>query len=185
VAPAAGAREASREHAAPAGGRPRSLAAVDPPERLPVYRGPPRVLVLAIGDPAVAAVVESEIESRLDESRLVVVDEDLLPDLATAEDRSPDLPRLLALARRHAEILIVARVVPLGQQVLTFYGQSSTQYSARIDIAAYDTAASRKLGAGWNTEVAFTNLNARQNTVEAIAPLLGRIDDALARRGRG
>jgi hypothetical protein len=142
-------------------------------------------MVLAIGDPAVAAVVESEIESRLDASRMVLVDEELLPGLGAMESHQAELPRLLALARRHAEILIVARVVPLGQQELTFYGQSSTQYSARIDIGAYDTAASRKLGPGWNTEVAFTNLNARQNTVDAMAPLLGRIDDALARRGRG
>jgi hypothetical protein len=182
---AASAAEARREVREPVAERPRALASAAPPERPAAYRGPPRVLVLAIGDPAVAAVVEAEIESRLDESRLVPVDEDLLPGLATAEDRNPDLPGLLAAARRHAEIVILARVVPLGQQELTFYGQSSTQYSARIDIAAYDTAASRKLGAGWNADVSFTHLNARQNTVEAIAPLLGRIDDALARRGRG
>lgn len=165
--------------------RPRALASAAAPERPAAYQGPPRVIVLAIGDPAVAAVVESEIESRLDASRMVLVDEELLPGLGAMESRQAELPRLLALARRHAEILIVARVVPLGQQELTFYGQSSTQYSARIDIGAYDTAASRKLGPGWNTEVAFTNLNARQNTVDAMAPLLGRIDDALARRGRG
>lgn len=165
--------------------RPRALASAAAPERPAAYQGPPRVMVLAIGDPAVAAVVESEIESRLDASRMVLVDEELLPGLGAMESHQAELPRLLALARRHAEILIVARVVPLGQQELTFYGQSSTQYSARIDIGAYDTAASRKLGPGWNTEVAFTNLNARQNTVDAMAPLLGRIDDALARRGRG
>ncbi len=192
VAKAADAVEAPAPSVAPAVARhespeprPRVLASADPPERPAAYRGPPRVIVLAIGDPAVAAVVESEIESRLDASRMVLVDEELVPGLGAMESRQAELPRLLAAARRHAEILVVARVVPLGQQELTFYGQSSTQYSARIDIGAYDTAASRKLGPGWNADLSFTNLNARQNTVDAIAPLLGRIDDALARRGRG
>ena len=73
----------------------------------------------------------------------------------------------------------------MGEPVLTFYGEAVTQYTARLDVGAYDVRNRRKLGSGWSTPVSFTNLNADPNTRAAIAPYLGRIAQGLGERGRG
>lgn len=152
----------------------------------PVYRGPPRVVVLAFGDPAVAGVVDMAIAERIAETGMDLVDADLIPALAQLKgDREPDLTRLMNSAGRHAEYVITVRVVPLGQQQLTFYGESMTQYSARLQVSAYDTRSQRKLGAGWQTQVSFTHLNADPNTRQAIAPYLGRIVAEIGGNRRG
>lgn len=152
----------------------------------PVYRGPPRVVVLAFGDPAVAGVVDMAIAERIAETGMDLIDADLIPALAQLKgDREPDLTRLMNSAGRHAEYVITVRVVPLGQQQLTFYGESMTQYSARLQVSAYDTRSQRKLGAGWQTQVSFTHLNADPNTRQAIAPYLGRIVAEIGGNRRG
>ena len=154
-------------------------------ETAPSYSGPPRVMVLAFGDPAVAASAESAVEERLDEAGLQLVDEDFLSGLSTLETGSADLPRLVNAAGRHTDYVVVVRVMPMGQQELTFYGESMTQYTARLDVSAYDIHNRRKVGAGWSTQVSFTHLNVDPNTREAIAPLLARIAQGLNGRGRG
>lgn len=149
------------------------------------HAGPPRVLVLSQGDAAVAGSAELAIEERLEEIGLTLVDEDFTPGLSGIEDSGRDLASIAATAGRHAEFVVFVRVVPIGQQELTFYGESMTQYTARIDVGAFDVRAKRKMGAGWNAQVSFTHLNADPNTREAIAPVLGRMGQGFGGRGRG
>lgn len=151
----------------------------------PAHSGPPRVLVLSQGDAAVAGSAELAIEERLGEIGLTLVDEDFTPGLSGVEDSGRDLASIAATAGRHAEFVVFVRVVPIGQQQLTFYGESMTQYTARIDVSAFDVRARRKMGAGWNAQVSFTHLNADPNTREAIAPVLGRMAQGFGGRGRG
>jgi serine/threonine-protein kinase len=179
-------RERREARADSGGGKPQyAKAAPAPSPQAPAYAGPPRVLVLGFGDPAVAASAEMAIEERLAEAGLDLVDEDFVAGLGGIEDGSADMARLVANAGRHAEYVVVVRVVPLGEQLLTFYGEAMTQYTARLDVGAFDLRNKRKLGAGWNTQVSFTHLNADPNTREAIAPYLGRIAQGLGARGRG
>jgi hypothetical protein len=95
------------------------------------------------------------------------------------------MARLVDIAGRHAEFVVVVRVVPLGESVLTFYGEAMTQYTARLDVSAYDLRNRSKIGSGWNSQVSFTHLNADPNTRQAIAPVLSRIAQGLGARGRG
>jgi hypothetical protein len=166
---------------------PRQYAKADttPSVAEPAHAGPPRVLVLSQGDAAVAGSAELAIEERLEEIGLTLVDEDFTPGLSGIEDSGRDLASIAATAGRHAEFVVFVRVVPIGQQELTFYGESMTQYTARIDVGAFDVRARRKMGAGWNAQVSFTHLNADPNTREAIAPVLGRMAQGFGGRGRG
>ena len=179
-------RERREARAESGGGKPQYAKATPAPSpQAPAYAGPPRVLVLGFGDPAVAGSAEMAIEERLSEAGLDLVDEDFVAGLSGIEDGSPDMARLVANAGRHAEYVVVVRVVPIGEQLLTFYGEAMTQYTARLDVGAFDVRNKRKLGAGWQAQVSFTHLNAAPNTREAIAPYLGRIAQGLGARGRG
>ena len=179
-------RRERREARADNAGKPQYAKATPTPSpQAPAYAGPPRVLVLGFGDPAVAASAEMAIEERLGESGLDLVDEDLIGGLSGIEEGSADMARLVAEAGRHAEFVVVVRAVPIGESVLTFYGEAMTQYTARLDVGAYDVRNRRKLGSGWSAPVSFTHLNADPNTRAAIAPFLGRIAQGLGERGRG
>ncbi len=152
----------------------------------PAYSGTPRVIVLSIGDEAIAGPAEMTIEESLADRGLDVVDEDLIGAMARFErGGEPAIGQLVAAAARHAEYVVVVRSVPLGEQQLTFYGESMTQYTARLQVGAYDVRRARKLGSGWQAQVSFTHLNADPNTREALEPLLGRIAQNLGARGRG
>lgn len=181
-------REQRRERReALASNKPRQVAkaTVAPRPSEPAYQGPPRVMVVGFGDPAVAGIAEMAIEERLSEMGLDLVDEDLVSGLSGIEDGRPDVARLMASAVRNADYVVAIRVEPTGQTELPFHGQSVTQYSARVDIAAYDVKGRRKLGSGWSTPISFTHATADPNTREAISPLLGRIAQGLGARGRG
>lgn len=179
-------RERREARADRAGGKPLyAKAASAPVEQSPAYAGPPRVIVLGFGDPAVAGSAEIAIEERLDEAGVAVVAEELIGGLGSIEDGSADMARLVANAGRHAEFIVVVRAVPVGEQQLTFYGESMTQYTARMEVATFDVRNRRKLGSGWNTQVSFTHLNADPNTRQAIAPYLSRVVQGLGGRGRG
>ena len=181
-------REQRRERReALASSKPRQVAkaTVAPRPSEPAYQGPPRVIVVGFGDPAVAGIAEMAIEERLSEMGLDLVDEDLVSGLSGVEDGRPDVARLMASAVRNADYVVAIRVEPTGQIELPFHGQSVTQYSARMDIAAYEVKGRRKLGPGWSTPISFTHATADPNTREAISPLLGRIAQGLGARGRG
>jgi serine/threonine-protein kinase len=179
-------RERREARAEAGGGKPQYAKAEPAPSpQAPAHAGPPRVLVLGFGDPAVAASAEMAIEERLGEAGLDIVDEDFVSGLGGVEEGSADMARVVASAGRHADYVVIVRVVPLGEQLLTFYGEAITQYTARLDVGAFDLRNQRKLGTGWNTQVSFTHLNADPNTRQAIAPYLGRIAQGLGARGRG
>ncbi len=144
------------------------------------YAGPPRVLVLSFGDPAVAGAAELSIEERIGETQVVLVDEDLA-GLSGIEDGSLDVARLVNAASRVADFVVVVKATPLGSQPLTFYGEVMTQYTARIELSTYNVRNRSKLG-GHQAQVSFTHLNADPQTREAVAPYLGRIAEVIAGR---
>lgn len=159
-------------------GQPRELA--EPPR--PV--GPPRIAVVAFGDPAVTGPAKQAIEEALLGRGFLVADTEVLGDLARG-----DLPRILGAAPRHGvRALVVVRAEPVGQQQLEYYGQSSTMYTANLSVRPYDVETRSPLSAGIRAKVDFTSLNAEANTLEAIQPQLPRVVGSLAGfrpKGRG
>lgn len=138
--------------------------------------GPPKVAVVAFGDPAVTSPARQEIEERLMGQGFLVADSDTLHGLSRGS-----LPQVLAAAPRHGvRAIIVVRAEPMGTTQLNYYGQSDTMYSANLSVRPYDTATRAPLSAGIRTKVDYTALNAQSETQDAIAPELNRMIGALS-----
>ncbi|MDW8478593.1 MAG: hypothetical protein RML12_00250 [Xanthomonadales bacterium] len=104
-----------------------------------------------------------------------------MPGLSGLRDAGGvDLAALMGRLKPHAELLVLVRAEPLGSQLLTYYGEASTLYSANLQLRAYSLAESRALGAGWREKVDFTTLNAEQQAAQALRPHLSALLDALA-----
>lgn len=145
-------------------------------------RLPQRTVVLAVGDPAITGPARAAIEEALEDAGVQLADADLIPGLHRyAED---DLVGLLGAVARAgvARTIVTLRVVPIGEQQLTYYGEVSTLYSAHLNLRAFDVADRQPIGRMRQAKVSFTSLNAEENTRVALAPVLDSLTDAL--RGR-
>jgi serine/threonine-protein kinase len=156
-----------------------TLAVNTPPrETAPPVRpaGPPKIAVVAFGDPAVTGPAKQAVEEALMNRGFLVADTDVIADLARG-----DLPRILGSAPRHGvRAVVVVRAEPVGQQQLNYYGQSSTLYTANLTVRPYDVESRAPLSAGIRAKVDFTSLNAETNTLEAIEPELPRVLGSLS-----
>jgi serine/threonine protein kinase len=146
--------------------------------------GPPKIAVVAFGDPAVTGPAKQAVEEALMNRGFLVADTDVIGDLARG-----DLPRILGSAPRHGvRAVVVIRAEPVGQQQLNYYGQSSTMYTANLTVRPYDVDSRSPLSAGIRAKVDFTSLNAETNTLEALEPELPRVLGSLSGyrpRGQG
>lgn len=136
--------------------------------------GPPRVAVIAFGDPAVTGPAKQMVEESLQNQGFLLADTDTL-------DWNPgDLARALAGAGRYNIAAVVAiRAEPIGTTQLNYYGQSDTMYSANLSVRPYRVADRSPLSAGIRAKVDFTALNADYNTREALGAELPRVVGAL------
>jgi serine/threonine-protein kinase len=166
----------------PRGDRPAVARNLPPPERPHRPVGPPRVMVISIGDPAIAQAAESVIEEALESSGFLLADEEATPGInALINSGAPDMPRLFAALARanNVRAVTVIRAQPLGSTPITFYGQTDTLYSANLTIKTWDVLAGQPLGPGVTQKVDFTNLSASDKAREAIEERLGRYLGAL------
>ena len=140
----------------------------------------PTVAVLVGGDAVIAGPARQEITRALQRSGFNVIDGG-----RTRDDSDSDVGRLAGKA--NAAIVVFVR--PVGSQVLTYYGQASTLYTAQVSMRAFALKGRRSLGAGWTEQVSFTSLNASEKAREVIEPMADDIAQALgefrARGGRG
>jgi serine/threonine-protein kinase len=136
--------------------------------------GPPRIAVIAFGDPAVTGPARQMVEESLENQGFLLVDTD------TLDFQPGDLARALAGAGRHGIAAIVAiRAEPLGTTQLNYYGQSDTMYSANVTVRPYRVSDRSPLSSGIRAKVDFTALNADYNTREALGGELARVIGAL------
>jgi eukaryotic-like serine/threonine-protein kinase len=141
----------------------------------------PRVIVLGVGDPILTQPAEQRVAELLADQGFDLVEVDLIPGLSGIRgDANVDLAGLMRRIHREAELLVLVRAEPLGSQVLTYYGQASTLYSANLQLRAYSVEENRALGAGWRQKVDFTTLNAEQQAIDAIRPNLSNLVNTLA-----
>ncbi|WP_386069316.1 protein kinase [Tahibacter sp. UC22_41] len=164
---------------APSGAR---IARANPPDSpaAPAEPRVPTVAVLVGGDGVIAGPARQEITRALQRSGFNVIDGG-----RTRDDSDSDVGRLAG----KANAAIVVYVRPVGSQVLTYYGQASTLYTAQVSMRAFALKGRRSLGAGWTEQVSFTTLNASEKAREVIEPMAEDIAQALgefrARGGRG
>jgi len=151
----------------------------------------PTIALIAAGDTTISEPAEQVIEETLARTGFNLVDQSIIPRVnRLLRGEHPDFGSVLqTLARTgQADVVVFIHARPVGTQELTYYGRSSTLYTAQIDIKAYHVSDQRMLGTGWNEQISFTTLNASEKAREAIEPLMGEVTDKLAdyrvRRGR-
>jgi eukaryotic-like serine/threonine-protein kinase len=159
------------------------IARANPPEDSPSAPVEPRVPTVAVlvgGDAVIAGPARQEITRSLQRAGFNVIDGG-----RTRDDSDGDLGRLAGKA--NAAIVVFVR--PVGSQVLTYYGQASTLYTAQVSMRAFALKGRRALGPGWTEQVSFTSLNASEKAREVIEPMADDIAQALgefrSRGGRG
>jgi serine/threonine-protein kinase len=162
------------------------IASVTPP---PPVSTPPRphvptIAVFAVGDDAVSEPAERAIEETLSRKGFHLVDQSMMPraERMLRGSRANVAGILDQLAQRHGgmvDAVIIVHARPVGEQQITFYGQSDTLKTAQLDINAYAVEGRRKLGAGWSDNVNFTAMSARDKAREAVEPMLEEIETSL------
>ena len=166
------------------GDRPALARNLPPPEDRPRRpMGPPRVMVISLGDPAIAQAAEGVIEEALESAGFLLADEESTPGIsALINSGAPDMPRLFAALARanNVRAVTVIRAQPLGSTPITFYGQTDTLYSANLTVKTWDVFEGQPLGPAVTQKVDFTNLSAPDKAREAIEERLGRYLGALS-----
>ncbi len=144
--------------------------------------GPPKVAVIAIGDPALTGPATQMIEEELRRSGFILVDAEMVPGLSRMlASHKPDLPLVLGALSQAANVraVTVVRAEPLGSTPISFYGQTDTLNSASLTVRSYDVDSRSPLDTGLKTKVDFTQLNAQEKAQEAVEPELGRLVGSL------
>jgi len=131
------------------------------------------VAIAATGDPQLLGAVSGVIRSALEGAGLDVVDAQSLPateDLLRRGD--PPAGRLIdRLSAERYAVLLLARIDPVGQRELSYYGRHDTAYSSRVTLTAYDLATGKPLGASRSATMEYTSINAESQAEEMVAPL--------------
>ncbi len=153
-----------------------------PPVSAPPIPHIPTIAVLAGGDSAVSEPAEQAIEAMLTRRGYHVVNQDTLPrvDRLMGKDR-PRFAEALEVLAKHGrvDVVVFVHARAVGSQELTYYGQSSTLYTAQLGVRAYSIGARRMLGSGWTEQVSYTSLNAAEKTHEAVEPILNEVESTL------
>ncbi|MGH8041828.1 MAG: protein kinase domain-containing protein [Rudaea sp.] len=140
----------------------------------------PTIAILAGGDEAISEPAEEAIERVLHQHGYRIIDQNSLPrvDHLMRGERPRFADALLAL-RGHVDAVVFVHARQVGSQQMTYYGQSSTLYTAQLGVRAYAVEPSRPLGPPWSEQVSFTSLNAAEKAQEAVAPMLDRVSERL------
>lgn len=167
------------------------LASARAPEPAPTPAAPepaapprdPGVVVIAVGDPAIAAPVAQRIEASLaDADGLVLLDAAFFSGINSVMGRDGvDLPGLAQVLQANgADVLVLAEVEYLGETPLQYYGRYDTLYSVNVKVRSVLVGERRPVGSGWQHKVEFTTLNALDKAREAVDPYVAELRDDLS-----
>ncbi|MEM9182400.1 MAG: protein kinase [Pseudomonadota bacterium] len=164
---------------APAKSEPLQVASVSPAVSQPA--ADPRMVVVAVGDRALAGPVEQLLENALLDRELDVLDEAFFPDIGVfANEQGVDLAGLSGLIQDNGgDVLVLAEIDYIGETQLQYYGQFSTLYSVNVKIRNISLKDRRPLGRGWTRKVDFTTLNADEKAKEEVGPIVDDVAAAL------
>ncbi|MDX1624875.1 MAG: protein kinase [Wenzhouxiangellaceae bacterium] len=167
-----------------ASGQPIAAAATAParPERRGMPRVP-RVVVVTVGDPAVAVPLEEELEAALNRESIEMLDEQLMFGVADA----PTLADVVAaVSDAGADLLVFADVVPTGERELNYVGRREIQRLAQVEARLVNVHERRNLGPLVRERLEYVPLTADREARDAAQPvarkLLARLREARANR---
>lgn len=145
---------------------------------------PDGIMVIDVGDRALAGPIRSTLESGLRSRGLELTDSGFVGgiyeyifedgvDLAGISD---------AATGAGVRYLVIAKVTPIGTQQLNYYGRQTTAYNAQVEITTYDLVNKRQLTSSPTQQVMYTSLNAsdkaRQAAQAAIPVIYGQFSGA-------
>jgi predicted Ser/Thr protein kinase len=160
---------------------PSSGGTVKPPPPAPPDYSDPQLVVVVNGDPAVSGAIESTLEGALSGAGIAVLNEQFFDGYRSGLD-------IASLARvatnNDSNVVVVADVRSTGTRQLEYFGRQTEQTLATLQVTAMLPAEKRNLGAPWQTNLAYTGINADEqgrNAAEAIArDLVGRVNELKA-----
>lgn len=142
--------------------------------------GPPNLVVIAFGDPAVSTVVESVIERALLNADYPVMDEQFFSGLNVSFN--PDLASVgQAVQDNGGDILIIADIQETGTRQLSFYGRTEQQTMANLQVRAMQLSNKRPLGAPWLKSMEYVPLKASETAREVAEPVAQELIERLDR----
>lgn len=142
--------------------------------------GPPKLVVIAFGDPAVSTVVESVIEGALLNANYPVMDEQFFSGLNLGFN--PDLASVgQAVQENGGDILIIADIQETGTRQLSFYGRTEQQTMANLQVRAMQLSNKRPLGAPWLKSLEYVPLKASETAREVAEPVAQELIERLDR----
>lgn len=143
---------------------------------------PTQVVVMAVGDPALANPVESRLEAALRRNGHTLMEESFIDGIEQHVEGEQvymaDLARLLT--DEGADVLVLARIIPAGERLLQYYGRSKTAYTSQIDVKTYDLATRSAFDGGWQKQVTFTDINVTEVAHKNVNANVGQLTAALA-----
>ncbi|MBS0569462.1 MAG: hypothetical protein JSS28_02550 [Proteobacteria bacterium] len=140
----------------------------------------PTIAILAGGDDAISLPAEEAIEHTLQRHGYRIVDQDSLPRVDRYMDgQHPRFAEAVLALRGHADAVVFVHARKVGAQEMSYYGQSSTLYTAQLAVRAFSIEQNRPLGPPWSEQVNFTSLNASEKAKEAVEPMLERVNERL------
>ncbi len=141
--------------------------------------GPPKLVVIAKGDPAVSTMIESVLENTLSAADFTVMDEQFFEGLGRNRSNLSlaDIGR--AVHANGADVLVFADIRPAGERKLSFYGRTEYQKTANMRVRAVLLAEKRSLGAPWVNSLEYVPLNAQDQARDAAQPIADELVERL------
>ena len=142
------------------------------------------IVVMAIGSPLLAGPVESRIEAALHRDGHELVEEQFISGIQNqVQGDSVDLAGLSQRLRSAgAGVLVLARVIPVGERLLRYSGRTKTAYTSRVSVKSYDLVDRAAIGGGWQNQVTFTDINVTDKARQSVDGHLDQLRTALAAR---
>lgn len=136
-------------------------------------RAPRGIAVAATGDPGLNGFVAQVVRSEFESAGLEIVDAHVLP---STEDllRRDDAPAKRLIDTLRAEgfaLLVLARIEPVGQRQLSYYGRTDIAYSSRVTLTTYELASGRPVTSSQGPTIEYTSINAESEAEDAVTPL--------------
>ena len=146
------------------------------PEAVAAVAINPRVVVVAVGDAAVAGVVAREVKRALRDASFEVMDEQMIEGLVYAES----LAGVARTARdAGAGVLVYADIVPTGERELLYYGRRDLQFLASLEVRVLDLDSRRNLGPATTEKLEYVALTAEQKAHRAAVPVARNVVNRL------
>ena len=142
-----------------------------------------RIAVVAVGDPAIAGPMASEVESALRRDGRALADRRFISGFDQyLYDDGIDLAGLAEpAAEAGVRYVVMVRAVPTGSRELYYYGRYDTAWAVQIDAVTYDLQRADQIGSSGVDQLEYTSLNAAQKARDAVAPWLAPISRQFGR----